>query len=198
MLIVGVDGLVRAGKTTLIQRLAKRRGWGEIPEYGIYLKQTHLPFPNFPPKSWVQAMDASVLFMQIEQLRINDLHAMSKQHEVVLVDRTFHSCLAFDYAARVWSGFDTFDRVVEQWRHLSPIAADISVFLDVSFAALEERIAPHKASFLPHFYDECFNSYLREYFVMHVSSAALLQIDADQLPQVVEENVESLIDEWLG
>lgn len=196
MLIVGVDGLVRAGKTTLIERLAKRRGWGAIPEYGIYLKLEHLQFPNFPPENWINAVSASQLFMQIEQLRIHSLRALSERHDVILVDRTFHSCLAFDYAARVWSGFDTFDVVTEQWRQRGHIVADMSIFLDVSLATLEERIAPHKASFLPHFYNERFNSCLHEYFAIQVRSATLLRIDADQTQQVVEKNVESLIDGW--
>jgi thymidylate kinase len=196
MITIGFDGLVRAGKTTLIKRLAPIFDAVIVEEYGAYIKRSVVGFPKFPPPSYEYALTASKLFMGIERQRVSDLESTSPRGRLVLVDRTYLSCLAFDYAARHFSGFDTFSEVKILWSRQERIEPDLVFFMDVSHDHLEQRIAPHKDKFLPHFYDEKFNSYVTEFLKLRsLEDKQVIRINADQRPETIDEEVVEYINQ---
>ncbi len=193
MYIVGFDGLVRAGKSTLLKNnLGPALNAPIIDEYGVYTKGS-TSFPPFPPPSHEKALAASQFFIDIEKQRINDLGAY-ETHDIVLVDRTYLSCLGFDYAARHITGFDTFSEVKQFWAQTQKIEPQLIIFLDVSHDSLEERIGPHKSKFLPHFYDRTFNGHMSEFFHRTCKENPLfIRVDADQTPNQVFMTVLDII-----
>lgn len=180
MYIIGVEGLVRAGKSTLVNWLSIKLNAPTIEEYGEYIKRARTGFPTFPPASYKEAIAASKKFVDIEQQRLSELERIGET-EIVLVDRTYLSCAGFDYAARYFTGFDTFEEVENLWRVSPKIEPDLFLFLNVSQDALEERIAPYRHLYLPHLYDPDFNRHITE-FLLHKASVdnRIVHINADQ------------------
>ncbi len=199
MYIIGFDGLVRAGKTTLIKdKIGPLLDAVIIDEYGVYAKGSK-SFPEFPPLSYERALVASQFFMDIEEQRVVDLQAKVLHKEFALVDRTHLSCLGFDYAARHFTGFDTFSDVESLWSKTKKIEPDIVIFLDVSHKKLEERIAPHKDKFLQHFYDRSFNLHISEFLKLECrKNPHIVRVDADQEQDAVQEEVLKIIRAFYG
>lgn len=189
MYTIGFDGLIRAGKSTLIKRLSTLLNAGVIDEYGKYVKRLGVGFPPFPPRSYEDAIHASRLFVEIEAQRVKDLNAYTAC-KIVLVDRTYLSCLAFDFAARHYSGFDTFCEVRTMWSENVRIECDTLFFLNVSDAHLQRRVLPHRDTFLPHFYDTKFNAYLTAFLNRECDTNVRMQrVNADKPIGVVDAEV---------
>lgn len=180
MYIIGVEGLIRAGKSTLVNWLSAELSAPIVEEYGEYIKRSGTSFPIFPPTSYKAAIAASQKFIGIEQQRLLSLDSVGKA-KIVLIDRTYLSCVGFDYAARHFTGFDTFEEVEHLWRASPKIEPDLTFFLDVSQGKLEERVLPHRHLYLPHFCDADFNKHITE-FLHHKASRdkGIIHISADQ------------------
>lgn len=186
MFIIGIEGLVRAGKSTLSSYLGKTLQAKIIPEYGVYTKGS-AAFPQYPPATLEEALAAIKFFIGIEQLRVNDLPI---GHEIVIVDRTYLTCLAFDYAANHFTEFDIYKESHRLWREATKIEPDLLIFLDVSDEELNRRIAPDKHVYLPHFYQPEFNYHIREFFTNLIdNNHRVVKIDANQNPTAIEQEV---------
>ncbi len=185
MYVIGIEGLVRAGKSTLVKWLAEFLNAGVVEEYGMYIKRTGTGFPSFPFVSYKAALSASMMFFDIEERRLADLKRI-KDKGIILVDRTYLSCLGFDYAARYFTGFDTFREVENLWCAARKIELDLILFLDVSQTKLEERIASHQHLYLPHLCDPTFNRYITEFLQQRLGGDEhIVHINADQGQDVV-------------
>ncbi|PIP87351.1 hypothetical protein COW81_00730 [Candidatus Campbellbacteria bacterium CG22_combo_CG10-13_8_21_14_all_36_13] len=199
---IGFDGLVRAGKSSLIHRLAKRLNADILDEYKGYAYKYGLKsipvFPKFPPQSYEEAINATNFFINLEKIRVMDLENMKeKSDHIILIDRTYLSCLAFDYAARHLTGFDTFTEVKELWQNNPKTTPDLLFYMDVSQENLKQRAILNNNNFPQHFFDPIFNGHMREFFHKKCdSNENIIKINANEDPTVVEKNVMSFINKY--
>ncbi len=184
MKIIAVEGSVFAGKSTLINQLATRLDAIVIQEYGVYLKGSHA-FPAFPPKTRSDAIAADHFFMQVEKLRLDDLRrSMASQvKQFVLIDRTYLTCLAFDYAAKMITKFDVDAEVSGLWAKSEKIEPDAWIYLKADAATIASRTHLRPSKCLPHLLDPGFINEQHAFFVNFSSGGrSWLTIDA-RLPK---------------
>jgi thymidylate kinase len=198
-IIIGFDGLVRAGKTSLINKLANKLNATIIDEYKGYAYKAGFRFPKFPPKSYKRAIISSIFFMNVEKERVADLNKLIKKHKkIILVDRTCLSCIAFDYAANHFTNLDTFSEVQKRWSGVTRIIPNLIFFMDVSQENLKKRAIANNDVFPSHFFDSKFNGYMVEFFKQECErNKNIIRIDANQSPKIIEKHIESYIKEYL-
>jgi len=98
--IIGVEGNIRSGKTTLIAGLNHLYGYPMVKEYGPYVGGAQ-NLPSFPPDNHSQAKGAIDFLLDIERKRSADaLNLFKKKGEAVLTDRSPFSCLVFQRYVR--------------------------------------------------------------------------------------------------
>ncbi|MCX6756271.1 MAG: hypothetical protein NTX85_02950 [Candidatus Nomurabacteria bacterium] len=199
-IVVGFDGLVRAGKTTLINKLAKHFNAPIIGEYKSYATRNGTEFPPYPPVSREKAMEASIFFTEIEKQRIGDLdNFKSLNPQIILVDRTSLSCIAFDYSANHFTNFGTYDEAKKLWDDTKIIRPDLSFILDVSQENLKHRMFLNNDNFPPHISDKDFNSHIVNLFNEELKkNPNMVKINANQKPEEVEADVVNAIMEYIN
>ncbi len=197
-IIIGFDGLTRAGKTTLIKKLASIFNASVIEEQREYLEPGS-KFPKFPPESYEKAMEASVFFMNIEKKRISDLEGYeSSNTKLIFIDRTYLSCLAFDYAANYVTSFGTFQEVQKLWLGMEKIVPDVTFFMDVSQDNLRNRMLLNGDNLPSHFLDKDFNEHMMDFFKQECEKNNMIRIDANKKPEEVEGEISAIILTYLA
>ncbi len=192
-IIIAFDGSVRAGKTSLIANLSRIFGAPSIEEYKKYAMKAGAEFPEFPPKSYEEALRASQFFIDLEKHRCADLKKFDES-KIVFVDRTSLSCVAFDYAANRFTGLDTLEEVQELWESAEKIVPDLLFFMDVSQANIKKRMRINNDNFPPHIYDKVFTDDLKFFFEKECSeNECVVRIDANQSKEAVESDVKDAI-----
>jgi thymidylate kinase len=193
-IVIGFDGLVRAGKTTLVNKLACIFEAAVVGEYKGYALKSGSRFPKFPPESYAKAIEASIFFMDLEKQRVVDLNNyMLSNKKIILVDRTCLSCLAFDYAANYFTNLETFPEVQKLWSDTPRIIPDLTFFMDVSQTNLK-----NKDNFPLHFLDKKFNRYMVNFFKQECKkNKHMIRINANQKPEMVEHSVKTAILKYL-
>ena len=187
--IIGIEGLVFAGKTTLSENLGQSLPAAIVHEYGFYAGGSK-SFPKYPPESYRAAIKASQFFINIEQERINVLRGfLSDSPEYVVVDRTYMTCLAFDFAAKMFTGFDTYDEVYNLWQRADKIETDVTIYLDVSDAEIMKRVPLRKSKCPDHLLDPEFNRQIRQY----LQRQKVFMVNADQSKRQVLQEVKNCL-----
>lgn len=187
--IIGIEGLVFAGKTTLSENLGQSLPAAIVHEYGFYTDGLK-SFPKYPPESYRAAIEASQFFIDIEQERISVLKRLRLNNpKYIVVDRTYITCLAFDYAAKLFTGFDTYDEVYMLWQRADKIEVDITIYLDVSDAEVMKRVPLRKSKCPNHLLDPEFNRQIRCY----LQGQKVVTVNANQNKQQVLEEVIKLV-----
>lgn len=152
--IVAIEGICCAGKSTLCENLSKTSHTTIVPEYGTY-------GVTFPPR----ATDESSLranfdfFNRIERIRSNSVKA-EPDGQLVVLDRSFITCCAHDYAETRNSPLaSTLPTIEAWWRHsehrLVPI---LVVTLRITETVFRERLARCGRNLQPPLTDWDFNS----------------------------------------
>lgn len=190
MIIIGFEGLIRSGKTTITKKVSKELNGFLIPEYGIYTDGSSV-FPKFPAKSMSDAISSIDFFIKIEEIRLKDIEESSS--EIIIVDRTYLTCLAFDYAASKYASIDFFNKSLIAWKSAKKICPDIVVYLDVSDKNLNIRLSHRKNQYLSHFYNSKFNKYMREFY----RSQKLITINANKPINKVVIDVLKVVNEFI-
>ena len=198
-IIIGFDGIVCAGKTTMVNKLACMFDTIVIEEYKEYALKSGFKFPKFPPKSYIKAIEASVFFMDLEKQRVVNLNNyVPPNKKIIFVDRTYLSCLAFDYAANYFTNLETFPKVQKLWSDTPKIIPDLIFFMDVSQTNLRKRILINKNNFPPHFLDKKFNQFMVSFFKQECKNKGnIIRINANQKPEMVEHSVKTVILKYL-
>lgn len=187
--IIGIEGLVFAGKTTLSENLGQNLSAVIVREYGHYTGGSK-SFPKYPPDSYRAAIEASRFFIDIEQERIRVLKGLLLDSpKYIVVDRTYITCLAFDYAAKLFTGFDTYDEVYELWQQADKIMTDITIYLNVSDTEIMRRVPLRKSKCPDHLLDPEFNKQIRRY----LQGQNVVTVNADQSKRQVLEEVVKLV-----
>lgn len=199
-IIIGFDGLVRAGKTSLVNKLAHTFDAVIVEEYKSYATKFGTEFPEYPPKSRKKSLEASKFFIDLEKKRIKDLNKhLSLEHKIILVDRTCLSCLAFDYSANHFTNFGTFLEVQKLWDNKPKIIPSLTFFMDVSQANLKKRMLINNDDFPPHISDKNFNRYMVDFFKQECKkNKYMIKINANQKPEMVELSVKNAILKYIA
>lgn len=193
-IVIAFDGLVRAGKTSLIKRLSHTFHAPIVGEYKSYATKFGTEFPPYPPRSYEEAMAASIFFIDLEQKRIADLNDLLFKNKIILVDRTSLSCLAFDYSANHFTNFGTFNEVEKLWNDSLKIMPNLSFFMDVSQENLKKRMLIEQDNFPPHISDKDFCDHMVVFFKNKCErNKNMIRIDANQIAEEVEREVENAI-----
>lgn len=191
VMIIGIEGVVCAGKTTIAIRLEKK-GFIPISEYGVYTNG-HGSFPPFP-RSLADAKFATDFFMKVEAKRHNSLISKLKQvgaRSNYVVDRTYHSCLSFDFALSQYMHFDAFSPSIKNWMNSPKIEPFMVFILDIDFSTLMNRNQKRCIRMLPHFLNREFIEAQRYYYQKLAHSQPNLYILVDgKLPK---EEIERII-----
>ena len=194
-IIIAFDGPIRAGKTSLIKKLVEFFNVASLGEYKEYATNSGVDFPPYPPNSYEEAMDASIFFVGLEEKRVSDLKKLKLlKNKIIFVDRTYLSCVAFDYAANYFTKLGTFFEAQKLWKNKIKIKPDLTFFMDVSPLNIKKRILANDIYFPPHISNEKFNNYLTDFFKKECRRNELMvRIDANQTPEKVELDVRNYI-----
>jgi len=135
--IVALEGLVHAGKTTLLKSLKKRRRFCCLSEYS---EITTRSFPG-SPRTIEDAKEALYYFLSLEKERIKFIS--ESKYGIYVVDRSLYSVLAYHYAVEHLFGVkcytNTFNyllRNTSKWLRPSKC-----IFIDISH---EDQLRRHE------------------------------------------------------
>jgi len=184
--IVALEGLIHAGKTTLLRGIRKTMQGRVccIDEYATYKGLTR--FPDFPKTSG-EAIEANEFFVELEGRRFADVTGSG----LVLLDRSLLSVLAYHYATeRVTGGaIVCFEQSLRFFReNLSHCMPASVIRLDVSREVFEERHATDSGFYKPILLDDEFNRNLVLFYDnlgTYFPNMEVRRIDADASKAIV-------------
>lgn len=158
---IALEGIVHAGKTTLLEEIRKlRKGICCIDEYTVY--RGSRPFPAIPTTS-SEALEANPFFIGLEKKRFADIH----EAEFVLLDRSCLSVLAYHYATEKASRgqilcFESSLRLFrDQYACYLP---DVVLYLKISQGELSVRHVGDRGDYKQDLLAEEFNKYLLSFY----------------------------------
>ncbi len=167
MLTIGIEGHVCAGKTTFIQNFEKHFNCLSIKEYWHFRKEFVIPRISFPC-SCDDLFQSSKVFCDIENARYATFNC-AKDTNITIIDRTYHSCLAFDYAISRLFGLSGYLKIKQYWESHNFIIPNIIFFLDVSHRERIRRHKQRKSKAMNILLDRNFNALYKKYFQENIS-----------------------------
>lgn len=193
MKVVALEGLVHAGKTTLLRSI--RGSSLDVRCIGEYVEFAEERFPK-PPKDRAEAMNNHAFFLKLEQKRRKEICESDK---IVLLDRSVFSILAYHYATERRSDgkISCFEDGVSAVFAESWLFPRVCVYLDVNDTLIESRHYGDDGFYQSSFLEKQFNALLREFYekVMpqRFSSVSVVRIDAGQSKEVVIAQLEMVL-----
>lgn len=178
--IVALEGLVHAGKSTLLKSI--RNNCVAVRCIGEYVEFATERFPGFP-KSVEDARAGHSFFLNLEQKRKKKIQ---KGDGVVLLDRSVFSILAYHFAVEKMSGgsIPCFREGVVAVQSESWLFPQICLYLDVDDEEIALRHQNETGFYQSIFLDREFNALLMEFYEkampFHFPSLEIVRIDARQ------------------
>jgi deoxyadenosine/deoxycytidine kinase len=135
--IVCIDGLIGAGKSTVLSELENRGYYvfkEEVEKWGIFLDRFYKD-----PKRWGFTLQLAILNSMIEQYEV--MQELIKSNDIVFVERAPTSSMAFGYNAYKLGYIDD-----EEFKIYKEIFAnfiwkpDVSIFIDTPINTCMKRI----------------------------------------------------------
>jgi deoxyadenosine/deoxycytidine kinase len=223
-MIFGIEGLLGAGKTTLIREsISNQIGNTTIGEYDSYVGSEGVgAFPHFPPSGILDADKNIEYFLNIERLRNQELsgillgltgevlsNKLGTQRSnliepIILMDRTYLSLLAFPYAGGVLSPLynqDVYSRgltkVQEEVAQGHVILPDGIIYLSLPNAEKSIERVKGRGTFNPnsHFARPKFLEGLRAFYESLNSSEMVHVIDATKPLEDVLKDAQHIIEQ---
>lgn len=192
--IVALEGLVHAGKSTLLQSIGDN--FGAIRCVEEYVEFATERFPGFP-RSIEDARAGHAFFLNLEQKRKQKIQ---EEDRVVILDRSIFSILAYHFAVEKMSGggIPCFREGVATVQSESWLFPQVCLYLDVDD---EEMILRHRNEtgfYQSIFLDHEFNALLRKFYEkampFHFPSLEIARIDACQSEnRIMEQTTELLL-----
>jgi len=195
MKVVALEGLVHAGKTTLLRNI--RESGLDVRCIGEYVEFAKERFPK-PPKNTIEAMNSHAFFLNLEQKRRREIRENDK---VVLLDRSVFSILAYHYATEVRSGGEIacFEEGIASTSHENWLLPWVCVYLDVSDELIKSRNCGDGGFYQNLFLEKQFNVLLREFYekVMpqRFPSVNVVRIDAGKSKEIVTAQLGMILTE---
>lgn len=187
-LIVAIEGLICAGKTSLLRNLKLTVDCLTIPEYGEFI-ENHEQLPMFPPSNRDQAIFASRFFARLEKRRQKELLLAKKGKSFAVLDRSILSCLAFDFAARNFTGFDTYSEVIQIYQNEKFLQPSLYLYLEIPYQMSINRMKQRGTFSGDHFAGEEFNNLLVGFYQYFFDLPLFFRIDASLNKQEVLRRV---------
>ncbi len=185
--LVALEGVVHAGKSTIISLLQEIKGILCIPEYIEFVES----FPGFPNNK-DDVLRSWKFFLDIE---------LRRKRFVVdgfpsILDRSVLSVMAYNYAvSRFTNGkINWFDVKVESLREEGWLIPDICIYLDISDKEVARRHEMETGGYKDILLNNQFNGFIRDFYANEVlrifPSMSMFQINAhDSIEDVFLEVV---------
>jgi len=193
--IVALEGLVHAGKSTLFQGIEERHI--AVKCVGEYVEFVTERFPCFP-ESRDDARFGHVFFLNLEQKRILKIE---ESDGIVLLDRSIFSILAYNFAVEKMSDsvIPCFQDSIKAYRDENWLIPQVCVYLDIDDEDISLRHQDEKGHYYSIFLDNVFNAWLREFYEkampFHFPSLEIIRIDAHQSKQEIIAQMEEILRE---
>ena len=136
-MIIVLDGLPGAGKTTLVKRLVDECDFLEVPEMLVEYKDPEDGFITF---------DFETYFLKYDVLKCQKALELSKKSKNIVMDKNYLSTIAFNYAVTECKKGDSYDKV-RSWfasHQEALIKPDCYFFLSIpvelSFARKQRKV----------------------------------------------------------
>lgn len=161
--IIAIEGVCCSGKSTLARNLGSR-GFGVVKEYDEYANSQ---FPELAANQ-EDLVENTKFFIELERRRFRDSLITIANHQVLILDRSFITCCAFDYAAFAGTELSQCQHVVEDmWREeKEKINPDIVILLEISHENFLKRLKKSGKTLTPLLrnqrFNRDFNYYLRK------------------------------------
>lgn len=183
--IIAIEGVCCSGKSTLVRNLGSV-GFGVVKEYDEYANGQ---FPKLAANQ-KDLVKNTEFFIELERRRFQDNLTTITSHQTLILDRSFITCCAFDYAAFIGKKLSQCQRMVENmWREeKEKINPDIVILLDVSQENFSKRLKKSGKTLTPLLrnqkFNKDFNYYLRktpvswgvEMFVINTNNLSASQV----------------------
>lgn len=183
-IIVVLEGLICAGKTTLLNKLGRLANCRSIQEYKEYLKKFE-NLPPFSPCDIEKALQASQFYVTLERCRQNDLAKFLDQDVIVIFDRGILSCLAFDYAAKRFNGIDTYLETIQMYQAECFHQPHLCLYLDISYETMINRMKLRGTYSGDQFANRKFTEFLAEFYWHFLSLPQFIKINGELSEQEV-------------
>lgn len=162
--IIALEGPVCAGKTTLLRMFAND-GYTTVSEYAEYANHGR-GFPSFPPKTPKEALDNFRFFLEVEERRFGIIQQKEfRKDDLVIIDRSVFTLLAFEYAAPAYTGFSVFNEAWEIIRNSDKVLTPFKIlYLEIDDETIAQRFAQKDSFCAEVFLRPEFNAKIREFF----------------------------------
>ena len=157
--IFAVEGLVHAGKSTLIGGLSTDQRILCVPEY---IDFTDEGFPGFP-KNIEDARAADLFFLKLEHKRIQ---LIKESHSIVFLDRSILSIIAYNYAVEGMTDgkVPCFTRGQQSFGLHDWIFPQKCIYLNISDEEVDIRHKFETGQYKSIFLNRKFNALLRKFY----------------------------------
>ncbi len=193
--IVALEGLVHAGKSTLLHNIAEKYTAVKcIEEYVEFVTER---FPCFP-ESREDARFGHSFFLNLEQKRILEIE---ESDDSILLDRSIYSILAYNFAVEKMSNGEIpcFQDSIEAYQDENWLIPQICIYLDIDNEEMSLRHQDEKGYYHSIFLNNAFNAWLREFYEkampFHFPWLEIIRIDAHQSKQVIMAQMEEILRE---
>lgn len=191
--IVAIEGLVHAGKSTLVKALAKKDSG--IVCVGEYVEFATSKFPE-QPRSPKDASEARKYFMGLEKKRRS---CISNDASLVILDRSVLSILAYHFAVEVVTSGEVpcFSESIKSLPTGCWIFPELCIYLDVSDSEIRRRHKRKSGRYSPTLLNPEFNAQLRKFYEKVLAtilpSLEVVRIDASGSPEKVIREAKLLL-----
>lgn len=190
--IFAVEGLVHAGKSTLIRGLGADQRILCVPEY---IDFTDEGFPD-PPKNIEDARAADLFFLNLEHKR---RQMIRENHSIVFLDRSVLSIIAYNYAAEgLTSGkVPCFTHGQKSFKLQDWVFPQTCIYLDISDEEIDNRHTFETGQYKSIFLNRKFNALLRKFYEKEMTVMfpwiELISIDAMRHSQQILSEVRKIL-----
>lgn len=190
--ILTIEGVCCSGKSTLARHLQRVYGCGVIEEYGAYTES----FPGLA-LSQTQLLENARFFINLERQRYRDSQTLGA-NSILILDRSFITCCAFDYAAFKDTSLERHMHIVEAlWQEaVEKLVPDTVVVLAVNEENFQLRLKLSGKTLTPLLRDREFNHRFYTYLdtIPACWGKRLIWIDTNHLSEseVVSKVLENL------
>lgn len=195
-IIIALEGLVHAGKSTLVKTLSERING--IQCVGEYIEFATSKFPNFP-HNLNEAREARQYFLALEEMR---RACIRRETRCIVLDRSILSILAYHFAVELTTNREVpcFDETINTLSLEDWLFPNMCIYLDVSDVEIAKRHLGQTGKYSPVLLDPTFNSYLRRFYedviLKRFPLLKMVRVDAHNSPEKVFSQVVSLLKKY--